>query len=385
MPKLTKSLIEQTKPDVKDIILRDTEVKGLLCKITPKGNKVFMLYYKTKGGRERKPKLGSFSFMTVDTARQTAKEYLLEVSRGGDPFSTENKDKRIYTVQDLSERYNKEYAPKKKKRSAKQDENNFKLHVIPKIGHLKVSEVTNRDIVKLHNSMEKIPVTANRVLSLLSKAFNLAEDWKLLPEGKNPCRKVKKYKENRKERYLTKDEINNLFKVLDDNDDKQLDPIYVTNAIRLLLVTGCRLSEILTLKWDYINFDKSRFQLPDSKTGQKIVNLSEQAIKILKSTPKVKGNPYVIIGREDGNRLINLQKPWTRIRKRANITDVRLHDLRHTFASVAIGNGVSLEVIGALLGHRSIETTARYAHLQDELINKATNKIGNSIVKNEEN
>jgi integrase len=208
--------------------------------------------------------------------------------------------------------------------------------------------------------------------------FNVAEDWGLRPENSNPCRRIKKFKETPRERFLSPDELKRLGEALADADAKGESP-YVTAAIRLLLFTGARLNEILSLEWSHVDLKANLLRLPDSKTGAKTIALPAPAVEILSALPKQEGNPHVICGARDGAHLINLQKPWRRIRKAAGLEDVRLHDLRHSFASVAVAGGMSLPLIGSLLGHSQPATTQRYAHLADDPRRAAADAVASTI------
>ena len=237
--------------------------------------------------------------------------------------------------------------------------------------------------------MRDKPYAANRVFALLAKMFNLAEEWDYRPQGTNPCGTLKGilYKESGRERYLSHKELGKLSEVLKQSEMENIEMPSVINAIRLLILTGCRRNEILSLKWDYINFENNCINLPDSKTGKKTIYLTAPAIEILSNIETKEGNPYVITGHKIGDHLVNIQKPWARIRKKAGLDDVRIHDLRHTFASHAISAGSSLAMIGALLGHKQAQTTERYAHLADDPLRKEAETIGSVLnaAMNEEN
>jgi integrase len=213
--------------------------------------------------------------------------------------------------------------------------------------------------------MQATPAAANRFLNLLSHMFNTAEDWGLRAENSNPCRRIKKYEEKARERFLSPSELARLGAALAEAEARG-ESIYTVAALRLLILTGARLSEILTLRWEWVDVPARLIRLADSKTGAKTIALSAPALAALESIPRQQGNPYVICGRNAGEHLVNLQKPWRRIRKAAGLDDVRIHDLRHSFASVAVAGGMSLPLIGSLLGHTQPATTARYAHLADD-------------------
>ncbi len=383
MPKLTKKIIDATQPQEKDLILWDSEISGFCCKITPAGKKSYFLYYRTQDRRQRKPKIGDHGIMTSEQARNIAQIWLLEVSQGKDPSAEKQESRENPTLRELAAKYMREHAPRKKASSSKEDQRLWDQHILPTLGRLKVSSIERSDISKLQHSLQHLSTTANRVLSLLSKALNLAELWGYRPNHSNPCLHVKKYKENKRERFLNPDELSLLMNALDEEEGVSHNP-WALYAIRLLLLTGCRLNEILSLKWEEVDFNNQFLRLSDSKTGKKLVYLSTVAVDVLKKVPKQDGNPHVICGDKTGRHLVNLQKPWNRIRLEIGLGDVRLHDLRHTFASIAAGKGVSLPIIGALLGHKQTQTTARYAHLIGQPLLEASEIISGQIMKREE-
>ena len=379
MQKLTKKIVEATLPQEKDLVLWDSEISGFMCKVTPAGKKSYFLYYRTQDRRQRRPKIGDHGVVTCEQARSTAQKWLLEVSQGKDPSSEKQELRVVPTVKELAGQYMREHAPRKKASSQKEDQRLWNQFILPTLGALKVTSLDRSDIAKLHHSLQHMPTTANRVLSLLSKALNLAELWGYRQNHSNPCLHIKKYGEQKRERFLSQDEIARLMQVLGEEERESHNP-WSVHAIRLLLITGCRLNEILSLKWEEVDFDNQCLRLRDSKTGKKLVYLSTAAIEILKNIPRETENPFVICGGKEGAHLINLQKPWGRIRTKAGLDDVRLHDLRHTFASIAASNGLSLPIIGALLGHKQTQTTARYAHLIGQPLIEATEKIGGKIM-----
>ncbi len=381
MPRLTKRLVETTLPREKDFILWDSDTTGFCCKITPKGRRIYMLYYRSSDRRQRKPKIGEHGVMACEEARSVAQRWLLQVAQGGDP-SVEKQEVRLSpTVKELADRYMREHAPRKKASSQKEDKRLWEQHIIPNLGNLKVSSLTRTDMAKLHHQYKDHPTMANRIMSLLSKALNLSELWGYRPNHSNPCLHVQKYPENKRERFLNPEEITRLMEVLREEEETCQNP-WTTHAIRLLLLTGCRLSEILTLTWDEVDLENQCLRLKTSKTGKKLVYISSAAMELFKNIPYVSGNPHVICGEKEGSHLVNLQKPWRRIREKAGIGDVRLHDLRHTFAPIAASNGLSLPIIGALLGHTQPQTTARYAHLIGQPLLEATEKVAQGILGN---
>ncbi len=232
------------------------------------------------------------------------------------------------------------------------------------------------DVAALHHDMQDKPCQANRTLGVLSKMMNLAESWDLRPDRSNPCYHVRKCRESKHERFLTGEELTRLGKALD--EEEPFAPSAVT-AYRLLLYTGARLSEIQTLKWEYIR--GNRIHLPDSKTGAKTIPLNGPALEVLAGARRVEGNPWVIVGTAGDSHLTDLQKPWRRVRSAAGLDDVRIHDLRHTFASEAVMGGESLPMAGKILGHTQTQTTARYAHLADDPLQSASERVAASLKK----
>jgi len=222
---------------------------------------------------------------------------------------------------------------------------------------------------------------ANLSLAVLSKLISWTEEQSWRANGTNPCRGIKKYREGRRERFLSQDELLRLGDALAAAEQSNSQMPSAIAAIRLLILTGARLQEILTLKWSYIDFERRLILLPDSKTGAKPIVLNNAAVAILNDIDPNSGNPYVIVGRKHGAHLVNLQKPWRTIRKVAGLDDVRIHDLRHSFASVAAASGASLPMIGKLLGHTQVQTTQRYAHLADDPLHQLNDEIGGAIAK----
>ncbi len=278
MPRLTKKFVESTLPQDKDLIIWDSEISGFLCKVTPTGKKSYFLYYRTQDRRQRRPKIGDHGVMTCEQARSIAQRWLLEVSQGNDP-SIEKQDLRhMPTLKELTHQYMREHAPRKKASSRKEDYRLWQQHILPTLGSLKVSSLDRSDIAKLHHSLQSLPTTANRVLSLLSKALNLSELWGYRPNHSNPCLHIKKYKEQKRERFLSQVEIARLMNILEEDEKNSGNP-WALYAIRLLLITGCRLNEILTLRWEEVDFNNQCLRLSDSKTGKKLVYLSRTCCK----------------------------------------------------------------------------------------------------------
>jgi len=380
MTKLTIRSVASAKPSDRDILVWDDELRGFGLRVKPSGIKSYLIQYRNQHNESRRLTIGRHGVVSPEEARRKARKLLGQVQDGADPATERREARRAPTVADLAERFMKEHANvKKKASSAQMDVINLRLHVLPALGRKKVSTVTRTDLTSLHHAMRDRPGAANRVLSLLSKMFNLAEKWSMRPDGSNPCRHVDRYPERKMERFLSADELGRLGAVLTEAERTGTELPSVIAAIRLLIFTGARLGEILNVQWGQVDLERACLRLPESKTGAKVIHLSAPALEVLDGIERQDGSPWVITGKVPHKPLVNLRKPWYRIRKKAGLEDVRLHDLRHSFASVGVAGGLSLPIIGALLGHSQPATTARYAHLAADPLQQATNMIGERI------
>jgi integrase len=375
--KITKRAVEAIAKGSSDVVLWDTELKGFGCKITPKGKRAYFVYYRTEGGTQRRPFIGEHGAVTAEQAREIARQWLAKVATGADPSKNRQLLREAPTVADVCDRFLRDHvAARNKPKTVHDYERLIKLHINPVLGSHKIHEISRTNIVSFHHKLRETPYQANRALAVVSKIMNLSERWGYRSDGSNPCRHVEKYPEEKRERYLTREELLRLGSTLREIEEKSTETPYVLGAILLLMATGCRLSEILTLQWKDVDRDSKCLRLPDSKTGARLIHLNSMAEGVLARLEKEPQNPFVIIGRVKGEHLVNLEKPWRRIRKKARLNDLRLHDLRHTFASVGAGLGEGLPIIGKLLGHTQSQTTQRYAHLDADPVAKASERIG---------
>jgi integrase len=378
--KITKRFIDGVSPGSKDQYFWDSEIRGFGLRVKPSGRKSYFIQYRNKIGRSRRMTLGQHGRLTPHQARSQARQYLAMVDQGQDPVRERQQNLTAPTVSDLADRYMEQHAKVKKKPSGiKRDGSLLKRLILPKLGKLQVTEVTTGDIAEFHHTQKNKPIQGNRCLALLSKMFSLAETWGLRAANSNPVKPVERYPERKRERYLNPEELARLGHVLMKAEREGTELPSAITAIRLLIFTGCRREEILTLKWEYIDFDLGCLFLPDSKTGQKTVPLGPHALEILQNAARLVGNPFVCYGQKLGKHLVGLPRIWYRLRKEAGLNDVRPHDLRHSFASVAVGAGISLPIIGGLLGHTQPATTARYAHLAQDPAKKAAEEITERI------
>ena len=329
--KLTVRSVEAAQPGSNDVILWDTEVTGFGCKVTPKGKRSYFLYYRTKDNQQRRPSIGAHGPLRPEAAREIAKRWLVEVAHGRDPSETRKVDRASPTVRDLCQRYLTEHAETRKKASSiKNDRRIIDVHILPALGARKVPSVTRADVAALHHALRRTPYEANRMLALVSKMFGLAERWNLRPDGSNPAKNIDRFREPKRERYLTGEEIGRLWQVLQSNDAKPAVSAEAIAALKLLILTGRRLNEVLGLQWAWVDLSAKLLRLPDTKSGSLTVSLNDAACELLASLKEsAGGNRYVIPGAVPGRALVNLQKPWSKIRALAGLEDVRIHDLRH--------------------------------------------------------
>lgn len=369
MPKLTKRSVEKLIVRGTDYIAFDSEVNGFGVRVLPSGRRSYLVQYRS-GGRTRRIAIGQHGAVTVDDARKRAKELLGSVAAGQNPAEVIAQHRGAPTVASVGERFLREHvAVRCKPSTASEYRRALELFIYPAMGNHKIVDVARADIAKLHQSKQHIPYQANRTLGVLSKLFTLCEIWGLRPDGSNPCRHVPKYREVKRERFLDTDELRRLGETLTRLKAEEQETVYVIAAFRLLILTGCRLGEIQTLQWSFVG---ARFlELPDSKTGARRIPLPPTARAILDALPRDAENPFVIIGAVPGQAITDLQRPWRRIRSEAGLDDLRIHDLRHTYASNAVANGMPIQMVGKLLGHTQIQTTMRYAHLADDPVMRA--------------
>ncbi|WP_417733895.1 tyrosine-type recombinase/integrase [Roseovarius sp.] len=377
MSKLTKRYVEALDAKDKDYMVWDTEISGFGVRVFASGRKSYLVQYRS-GGRSRRRSIGQHGVLTAEEARNEARKLLGEVAKGGNPAEDRQRQLRAPTVSSLCDRFLSEYAEHHCKPSTRKGyEIVVRTCIKPNLGTRKIVDVTRAEIVEFHHGLRDRPYMANRAVSILSKMFNLAEDWGLRTDGTNPARRIRKFREEEKKRYLSDEEQVRLGNALAEALEGGQETPYAVSAIYLLMLTGCRLGEILTLQWDYVT--AHHLELPDSKTGRRRIPLPREAYDIIMSLPRRDGNPYVILGESDEGHLINLQKPWQRIKKQAGLMDVRMHDLRHTYASVAVMSGIDPFLLKEIMGHKNLQTTLRYAHFADEAVQRAAGSVASRL------
>lgn len=378
--KLTKRTVERLETRDTDYIVFDAELPGFGLRVMPSGKRFFLIQYR-RHGRTRRVMIGQFGPITAEIARKEALRMLGDVrGNDGDPAAGRDKERQSCTVEELGRRFLAEHVATRCKPTTQAEyKRSVELFINPFFGKQRARTVSSADVAELHGAHAHIPYQANRTLGVLSKMMNLAETWGIRDKHTNPCEDIERYPEYKRERFLSAKEMKRLGEVLTAFETDGSESQYAIAAFRLLLLTGCRLREIQTLKWEYVDLDNGQINLPDSKTGAKTIHLGAAAADLLKKLPQVDDNPYVIIGKFEGAHLTDLQRPWRRIRKAAGLDKVRIHDLRHTYASGGLLVGEGLPMIGKLLGHTQVQTTARYAHLASDPIKAAAARISERL------
>lgn len=381
MTKLTVRTVQAVKPGDRDIYVWDEKLSGFGLRVKPSGVKSFLIQYRNTHNVSKRLTIGRFGVISPEQARKKAERYLADVSDGADPSKDKQEARNAFTLAELASRYLTEYAaPRKKPSGVKQDERNIRLQILPALRkNRKAGDITRQDVIKMMNGLKNMPGAANRARAVLSKMMELAEVWGIRPANSNPCRHVKKYPENKRERFLNAEEFKRLGETLSEAEQQNIEPPYAIAAFRLLIFTGCRRGEILSLRWDNVDWDHQCLRLTDSKTGPKVVHLNAPALELLQNIERKEGSPWVISGRKPGKHLVDVKGPWRRIREKAGLEGLRIHDLRHSFASIGAVGGVPLQMVGMLLGHTQTSTTERYSHLAPDPVKAANEMIGERI------
>ncbi len=394
--KISKSTVDRLQPEAKDTLHWDETLKGFGVKVTPKGKKAYVCQYRAFGQKNAKRfTIGAHGVLTADQARAEAKRLLGLVVTGEDPSADKRTKKEELTVAELCDDYLQNGCGTKKVSTIATDRGRIERHIKPLLGKKKISEVTRGDVKKFLSDVAAGKTstdvktgkfgraivrggrgTASRTTGLLGGIFTFAMDSGLLDV--NPVRGVKRYKDKQNKRYLSQSEIFALGNALQDAESSGHNPAAIA-IIRLLLFTGARRNEIAGLKWNEIDFEIGQLRLDDSKDGQQERALNPAALMLLSNLPRQVDSEFVFPASRGNGYYVGTPKVWAIIRSNAGFDGVRLHDLRHSFASFAVSSGGTLPMIGALLGHKNTATTQQYAHLFDDPVRAITSRVGEQI------
>jgi integrase len=378
MPKLTEAFVGSLGPG-RDRIVFDSH-PGFAIRVRPSGTKIFIAQARV-GGRMRRITIGFHPDLTVAKAREEALQVLADIRRGNDPVIERKVRAQAtaageMTIAGLCDKWLADYVrPKLKPRTVFDYERLVAQHIKPALGHLSVARIERDDIVRLHVDMARIPRRANYTVATVRALLNFAIDLGLRPPASNPARRIKMYRQGVRERFLSEDEIGKAADAIEQAERKGVIGPHAAAGLRLALFTGARSGEITAAKWSHVDWDRKLIRLPDSKTNEpRTIHLSDAALEVLKTLPRI--GPYIIAGAKPGESFKNLSRSWIVARVYAGLGDVRLHDLRHSYASLAAGRGVSLQMIGKLLGHKVAATTQRYAHLARDAVAAINDELG---------
>lgn len=377
--KLTKTVVDSATPEKVDYELRDTLAPSFLCKVTPKGRKVFMLQYRTNAGDRRKPAIGLFGELTVDQARGIAQDWLAEVRRGKDPSGEKLAARRALSMDELCDKFIEDYSvPKNRSSTVKGNRGSIKRHIKPTFGQLKARDVTRPDIANFMAKLKGKATTANRVLCLLRKMFNMAEVWGIREDGTNPCRHVPKYPEGKRTRLLSDEELVRIYGYMSQADADGLEHPFLTLAVRLHFLFAARMSEITSLEWAWVDFAKRRIAWPDSKTGEISKPMSEEAFAVLSAAVSLGLSDYVVPSIFDHTKPMSnntYAKGWARILERADVAHVGSHGIRHRATTEIANSGVPIKVGMQLTAHKTVTMFMRYVHTEDEPVRAAAELV----------
>jgi integrase len=402
--RITKRVVDGLKPKAKEFAVWDSKLPGFGVRVRPTGAMSYVVVYRAGSGRGapvRRYTIANVGKAAPEAARTRAKVILGAVAHGHDPAGEKATERGTLTISELADRFMSEHVEQKRKPGTAVFYRHLLDKVIkPELGATKADKVTRTQVARLHGSLKRTPFQANRVLAVIGSMYTFAGRSGIVAEGMNPARRIEQFKEQRRERFLTGKELERLGSAIREAETKgvpwdldeekpkskhlpkaknrftKIGP-FAAAAVRLLLFTGCRLREILHLKWEQVDLERGLLFLADSKTGRKTVILNAPALAVLADLNRL--GSYVVPGDYPEKPRADLKRPWEAVANRAGLDGVRLHDLRRTYASFGAGGGLGLPIIGKLLGHTQASTTQRYAHLDADPLRRASETIGGRI------
>jgi len=396
--KLTKTTVERLEKTGRRYEIRDDDLPGFLVRVGIDGSKSFYLMYRAGKGRAAQKKrlhLGAFPVITVDQARALAKEKAAAVALGADPAAIVQAEKVAVTIAEALDTFQEEYVAKLKPNTIAFYTTVIEKHLKPSMGKARTKKLGYTDVARFHAAMKAKPYMANRCIAVLSVFLNWCELHGYRDKHSNPCTEIKLYKELKRQEFMGATELSILGETLERMErtwherketkekraSEDVDTItpHAAAAIRLLMLTGARRGEILSLKWAYVDLEQGIARLPDSKTGFKVIQLPSPAVAVLESLPQL--SEYVFPSPSAVGHMVNIKDAWGDVLKQSGLRGWRIHDLRHAFASMMVNSGASLPIVGKILGHTQPSTTARYAHLEENPARKAAEEAAAKIAK----
>ena len=402
--RITKRVVDELRPQAREFAVWDSKLPGFGVRVRPTGAMSYVVVYRAGSGRGapvRRYTIANVGKATPEAARRRAKAILGAVAHGQDPAGEKATERGTLTISELADRFMSEHVEQKRKPGTAVFYRHLLDKVIkPELGATKADKVTRAQVARLHGKLKATPFQANRVLAVIGSMYTFAGRSGIVAEGMNPARRIEQFKEHHRERFLTGEELEWVGSAIREAETKGIPwdvdeakpkakhlpkaknrftkiGAFAAAAIRLLLFTGCRLREILHLKWEQVDLERGLLFLADSKTGRKTVILNAPALAVLTGLDRL--GSYVVPGGDPEKPRADLKRPWEAVARRAGLEGVRLHDLRHTYASFGAGGGLGLPIIGKLLGHTQAATTQRYAHLDADPLRRASDVIGGRI------
>lgn len=382
--KLTETRIRGLEPRPKQYIVFDDSLPGFGVRIGATGAKSYVIRYRVGGGRngrQRRMVLAKCEMLSLESARNQARALLNDVRNGGDPIGQKMDFRNAPICKDLFGRFMDEHViPRRAEKTSREYQLLIENHLVPAIGKLKVRDVDQTDIEALHRQLKPTPFLANRVVAVASKAFALAENWKLRDANSNPCRSIERYKEESRDRYFTVDEMGRIGSTLSDLEASGTghNPGSIL-AIRLAALLGLRIGEVLSIEWENLDFETGTLTLPKTKTGRRVLKLPSAALAVLTTAPKI--SRFAIPGKnlEQPLNYKTVHKVWAKVRDLANVKNARIHDLRHTFATMAAASGAEAHVVRDLIGHKTMQMANLYVGRMNEPVFAAREKVAGQI------
>ncbi len=411
--RITKRVVDSLNTTRHHEYFWDSDLPGFGVRVTSAGFKAYVAQYRLPGlgrrGTTKRVTLGTHGVLTPEEARRLAKRELGRVAQGLDPAAERTARRSAATIKELGVQYLEDVDVRRKAGTAREYHRLWEKHVLPSLGSKQVAEVSPADIRRLHRSLSETPFLANRLAAMLGAFFTFAQKEGERAPHDNPAHGIEFFPENARERFLTRDEFKRLGAALARAEREGLPPApqhqrkpgkktnqkhrpksadipipanpFAVAAIRLLALTGCRENEILSLRWDAVDFERGYLRLADTKTGKSVRPIGESAATVLAALPRLESSPYVFPGLKANEHLKEIKRLWYAARYAAKLDGVRIHDLRHSFASVPATSGESLLVLRSLLGHKRASTTERYAHLADDPVKRAANRAAGDIAQ----